>query len=63
MTSSNPIIRFVEQSHEEQGSRAELKMRKEFDGAGVCVRARGGKDAIKKLADTLNAIDLEGGRP
>ena len=60
---SDPITNFVERSHNEPGPRAELRMRKEFDGAGVCIRARGGKDAIKKLADTLNAIDLEGGRP
>jgi hypothetical protein len=34
-------------------------MRKDLGGADFCIRARGGKDAIKKLADTLNAIDLE----
>jgi hypothetical protein len=55
----DPITDFVEQSHEEPESRAELKMRKDLGGADFCIRARGGKDAIKKLADTLNAIDLE----
>ena len=60
---SDPITIFVEQSNSEKGPRAELKMRKDLGGAGFCIRARGGKDAIKKLADMLNAIDLEGGRP
>ena len=60
---SDPITNFVEQSHKEQGPRAELKMRKEIGGAGLCIRARGGNAAIKTLADALNTIDLDGARP
>jgi len=59
---SDPISDFVEQSHNEPGKRAELRMRKEAGGAGFCIRAKGGKEAIKQLADALNAIDLEGAR-
>jgi hypothetical protein len=60
---SDPILDFVEQSHNEQGQRTELRMRKEAGGAGFYIRAKGGKEAIKQLADALNAIDLEGARP
>jgi hypothetical protein len=56
---SDIITNFVEQSHNEQGPRTELRMRKETDGAGFCIRAKGGKEAIKHLAEALNAIDLE----
>jgi hypothetical protein len=28
----DPVTAFVERSHEEKGPRAELRMRKEFDG-------------------------------
>ena len=60
---SDQITNFVEQSHDEQGQRTELRMRKESGGAGFCIRAKGGKEAIKQLAEALNAIDLEGARP
>jgi len=60
---SAPISDFVEQSHNEQGQRAELRMRKEMGGAGFCIRAKGGKEAIKQLAEALNAIDLGEARP
>ena len=60
---SDPITNFVEQSHNEWGKRTELRMRKEAGGAGFCIRAKGGKGAIKHLADALNAIDLEEARP
>ena len=59
---SDRLSDFVEQSHNEQGQRTELRMRKEAGGAGFCIRAKGGKEAIKQLADALNAIDLEGAR-
>jgi hypothetical protein len=38
-------------------------MRKVAGGAGFCARAKGGKEAIKQLAEALNAIDLEEARP
>jgi hypothetical protein len=60
---SDQITNFVEQSHDEQGQRTELRMRKESGGAGFCIRAKGGKEAIKQLAEALNAIDLEEARP
>ena len=60
---SDPITNFVELYHNEQGQRTELRMRKEIAGTGFCIRAKGGKEAIKQLADALNAIDLEGARP
>lgn len=60
---SDQITDFVEQSHNEQGQLVELRMRKEMGGAGFCIRAKGGKEAIKQLADALNAIDLEEARP
>jgi len=60
---SDLITNFVEQSHNEQGQRTELRMRKEIAGAGFCIRAKGGKVAIQKLAEALNAIDLGGARP
>ena len=56
------IANFVEQSHNEQGPRAELRMRKEIGSAGFYIRAKGGKVAIQKLAEALNAIDLEEAR-
>ena len=60
---SDRLSDFVEQSHNEQGQRTELRMRKEMGGAGFRVRAKGGKEAIKQLAKVLNAIDLEEARP
>ena len=60
---SDAISDFVEQSHTEQGQRTELRMRKEMDGAGFCIRAKGGKEAIEQLAEALNAIDLWEARP
>ena len=60
---SDPISDFVEQSHDEQGPRTELRMRKVAGGSGFCIRAKGGKEAIKQLAKVLNAIDLEEARP
>ena len=60
---SDPISDFVEQSHNEQGQRTELRMRKEMGGAGFCIRAKGGKEAIKQLAEALNTIDLEEHQP
>ena len=60
---SDQITNFVERSHDEQGQRAEFRMRKEMGGAGFRVRAKGGKEAIKQLAKVLNAIDLEEARP
>ena len=59
---SDPILDFVEQSHNEQGQRTELRMRKVAGGAGFCARAKGGKEAIKQLAEALNAVDLEEAR-
>ena len=60
---SDAISDFVEQSHTEQGQRTESRMRKEMGGAGFCIRAKGGKGAIEKLAEALNAIDLEEHQP
>ena len=56
------LTAFVAESHAEEGPRSELKMRKEVDGAGFCIRASGGKKAIAKLDKLLGDIDLVGGQ-
>jgi len=54
------ISDFVAESHAEPGPRSELSMRKEKDGAGFCVRAKGGRKAIARLEKMLGEIDLMG---
>lgn len=39
------------------------RLRADLEQAEICIRAKGGKVAIQKLAEALNAIDLEGARP
>lgn len=46
----DPLSDFVEESH------SELSMRKEKDGVGFCVRAKGGKKAIAKLEKLLGEV-------
>lgn len=57
MPPMDPLSDFVEESRSE-GPRSELSMRKEKDGAGFCVRAKGGQKAIAKLEKVLGEIDL-----
>ncbi len=57
------ITDFVTESHAEKGPRSELKMRKEVDGAGFCIRAKGGKNAIAALGKALGDIDLSEHQP
>jgi len=57
------ITDFVTESHAENGPRSELKMRKEVDGAGFCIRAKGGKNAIAALGKALGDIDLSEHQP
>lgn len=52
------ITQFVADSHAETGPRAELSMRKEKDGAGFCIRAKGGRKAIAALENALNGVNL-----
>ena len=54
------LTQFVKDSHAEPGPRSELFMKKEKDGAGFCVRAKGGKKAIAELEKLLGEIDLRG---
>ncbi len=57
------ISDFVSRSRAENGPRSELKMRKEVDGAGFCIRAKGGKNAIAALGKALGDIDLSEHQP
>ena len=54
------LTQFVADSHAEPGPRSELFIKKEKDGAGFCVRAKGGKKAIAELEKLLGDIDLIG---
>ncbi len=54
------LTNFVAESHVEKGPRSELKMRKEKDGAGFCIKAKGGRKAIAELEKLLGDIDLAG---
>lgn len=56
------ISQFVKDSHAEPGPRSELFIKKEKDGAGFCVRAKGGKKAIAKLEKLLGDVDLGAGQ-
>ena len=39
------------------------RLRADLEQSEICIRAKGGKVAIQKLAEALNAIDLGGARP
>ena len=58
MKDKDPISSFVHESHEEKGPRCKLKMKKEQGTAGFCLKASGSPDAMKRLADIMNGIDL-----
>jgi hypothetical protein len=55
---SDPLSEFVEESHQEKSPRVNLNMKKSQGNAGFCIRASGGKNAMKKLVEILNDIDL-----
>lgn len=59
---ADPLQDFVEESHKEK-ERASLQMKKVVGGAGFCLRAKGGKKAIDKLAEIMNKIDLTEHQP
>ena len=54
------LTQFVKDSRAEPGPRSELFIKKEKDGAGFCIRAKGGQKAIAKLEKLLGDIDLIG---
>lgn len=56
---SDPLSAFVEEGRKEKGERAYLKMAKSVDGAGFCLKCKGGKKAVDKLGKIMNGIDLE----
>lgn len=56
------LTQFVKDSHAEPGPRSELFIKKEKDGAGFCVRAKGGKKAIAELEKLLGDVDLGAGQ-
>ena len=63
MPPMDPLSDFVEESHSEEGARSELSMRKVKDGAGFCIRAKGGQKAIAALEKILGDIDLSEHQP
>ena len=58
LTPDDPISAFVQESHKEKGPHCKLKMKKEQGTAGFCLKASGSPDAMKRLADIMNGIDL-----
>lgn len=58
MKDKDPISSFVQESHEEKGQRVKLKMKKEQGTAGFCLKASGSPDAMKRLVEIMNGIDL-----
>ena len=56
------ISQFVKDSHAEPGPRSELFIKKEKDGAGFCIRAKGRQKAIAKLEKLLGDVDLGAGQ-
>ena len=58
MKDKDPISSFVQDSHKEKGSRTKLHMKKEQGTAGFCLKASGSPDAMKRLAEIMNSIDL-----
>lgn len=58
MMNQDPLSEFVEEGHKEPGPRVKLKMRKEQGSAGFCLKASGSPEAIKRLAEIMNGIDL-----
>jgi hypothetical protein len=53
------ISKFVDDSRQEKGERVELNMRKEVNGAGFCIRGKGGQKAIDALRKALDRLELE----
>jgi hypothetical protein len=63
MKDKDPISAFVEEGRKEKGERVCLKMSKSVGGAGFCLKCKGGKKAVDKLAKIMNSIDLEAHKP
>jgi hypothetical protein len=49
---------FVDESHKKKGERTKLQMKKEQGSAGFCFKASGSPEAMKRLAEIMNGIDL-----
>ena len=58
MSQEDVITEFVQESHQEKGSRETMEMKKCQGSAGFCIRASGSPKAINKLAEIMNKIDL-----
>lgn len=58
MKDKDPLSAFVEEGRKEKGERVCLKMSKSVNGAGFCLKCKGGKKAVAKLAEIMNGIDL-----
>ena len=58
MKAEDSLSAFVEEGHKEKGPRCKLKMKKAQGTAGFCLKASGSPEAIKRLAEIMNGIDL-----
>ena len=55
---SDPLQEFVDSSHKEKGERVKLSMKKSQGNAGFCLKSSGSPEAMKRLAEIMNNIDL-----
>lgn len=55
---SDPLSDFVAEGRKEKGECVTRIMKKEVDGAGFCLKARGPKKALAKLFADLDKVDL-----